>query len=198
MTRFSLDTVPATPWKNGGGTTREIASWPPGAGLDDFQWRISVATIGASGPFSRFAGIDRTIMLIDGDGVHLRAPDGSIDHRLDVPLAPFAFSGDTPLDCTLLGGTSQDINVMTRHGALQAQVHVMRRPHTLDRCAHGLLLALRGSWVVRLRPGDDDAVRLEAHQGLWWAEQPCTAHIEPASDDAVLVAVSIETGATVS
>jgi len=194
-TRFSLDTVPATPWKNGGGTTREIASWPPGAGLDDFGWRISVATIAASGPFSRFAGIDRIIMLLDGDGVHLRASDGSIDHRLDVPLAPFAFLGDTPLDCALLGGTSQDFNVMTRRGQLRAQVYVIRQPRTLGRCAHGLVLALRGSWVVRPGAGRDDD--LAVHQGLWWAEEPCTPAVTPASDDAVLVAVSIETGATV-
>ena len=29
------------PWKNGGGETTEIAVFPAGAGLDDFDWRVS-------------------------------------------------------------------------------------------------------------------------------------------------------------
>ena len=32
------------PWKNGGGETTEIAVFPSGAGLDDFEWRISMAS----------------------------------------------------------------------------------------------------------------------------------------------------------
>jgi environmental stress-induced protein Ves len=40
-------------WKNGGGETAEIAVSPDSAGLDDFDWRISMATGQASGgPFS--------------------------------------------------------------------------------------------------------------------------------------------------
>src|SRR5688500_2425780 len=35
------------PWKNGQGTTTEIAAFPPGAGLETFVWRISMADIGA-------------------------------------------------------------------------------------------------------------------------------------------------------
>ena len=46
-TRFALADIVPTPWKNGGGATREIACWPPGTGLDSFDWRISVATIAA-------------------------------------------------------------------------------------------------------------------------------------------------------
>ena len=117
LRRFSRASLPATPWKNGGGTTQEIACWPAGAGLEDFGWRVSIARIAQAGPFSRFAGIDRSIMLLEGDGVRLRSADGAIDHRLDAPHRPFAFSGDIALDCTLLGGASSDFNVMTRRGA---------------------------------------------------------------------------------
>ena len=104
--RFTRETLTATPWKNGGGVTREIASWPPQAGLDSFGWRLSIATIAQAGPFSAFAQVDRHIMLLDGDGVRLFTHDGRIDHRLDVAHRPFAFSGDEAIDCTLLGGTS--------------------------------------------------------------------------------------------
>ncbi len=123
--RFTLADLSPTPWKNGGGSTREIVCWPPGAGMDTFDWRVSLATIAQSGPFSVFAGVDRVILLLDGDGVHLQSA-GGIDHRLDEALQPFAFSGDETLDCTLLGGPSQDFNVMTRRSTLRAEVKVLR------------------------------------------------------------------------
>src|SRR5436853_5944959 len=55
-----------TTWKNGGGRTTEIAAYPPDAGLEHFAWRASIADIERSGPFSAFAGIDRTLVLLQG------------------------------------------------------------------------------------------------------------------------------------
>lgn len=110
------------PWKNGGGTTREIAAWPPAAGLEAFDWRLSIADIAADGPFSAFPGIDRQIVLLDGDGVRLRARDGSFDHRLSAVGEPFAFAGEATVDATLLGGPTRDFNVMTRRGRCRASV----------------------------------------------------------------------------
>ncbi|RUU10282.1 HutD family protein, partial [Mesorhizobium sp. M7A.T.Ca.TU.009.01.3.2] len=59
------------PWKNGGGVTTEIAVSPSGAGLDDFDWRVSMARVELSGPFSQFAGIDRTLAVLEGEGIVL-------------------------------------------------------------------------------------------------------------------------------
>ncbi len=39
------------PWKNGGGSTTEIAVFPIDSGLDAFDWRVSMATVAADGPF---------------------------------------------------------------------------------------------------------------------------------------------------
>ncbi|MFT3717514.1 HutD family protein [Pseudorhodoferax sp.] len=158
--RFDVAALPATPWKNGGGSTREIACWPPGAGFDAFDWRVSIARIAASGPFSVFAGVDRVITLLDGDGVRLHGE--GVDHRLATPLVPFAFSGDTAIDCTLLGGASSDFNVMTRRGRLRAELQVLRGAGVLPAAPHGLLLAWRGGWRANGRP-------LAQGQGLWWA-----------------------------
>ena len=52
------------PWKNGGGETLELAIAPAGAGLEDFAWRISSARVGAAGPFSACAGVDRSLALL--------------------------------------------------------------------------------------------------------------------------------------
>ncbi|HEU4775513.1 MAG TPA: HutD family protein [Telluria sp.] len=101
------------PWKNGGGSTTEIAIAPPGAALDAFEWRISLATIAASGPFSTFPGIDRTLALVDGPGVVLEIGDeGRFVLSEQDPIVEFA--GESAVSATLAGGPTTDFNVMTR------------------------------------------------------------------------------------
>ena len=178
--RFDAADIAPTPWKNGGGSTREIACWPPGAGIENFDWRVSIASIAASGPFSVFPGIDRVITLLDGDGVHLRG-DG-VDHRLATPLAPFAFTGDVAIDCALLGGASSDFNVMSRRGRVRAEVRVVRSSAAWPDAPQGLLLAVRGPW----RAGVE---LLSAGQGLWWDDTPVAGPLVCDAADAALLAV---------
>ena len=109
------------PWKNGGGTTTEIAVSPEGAGLDDFDWRISMAKVETSGPFSSFAGIDRTLSVLEGDGVILDIA-GQPPARLTKASAPLAFPGDVPTSAALIGGPITDLNVMTRRGRMAHRV----------------------------------------------------------------------------
>ena len=180
LNRFSRADLVPMPWKNGGGTTREIACWPQGAGIENFDWRVSIATIATSGPFSKFEGVDRTIMLLDGDGVALQG-DG-VQHRLDEALQPFAFSGDVALDCTLLGGESSDFNVMSRRERCAAQVAVIAQTQALEAAQDGLLLSLHGDW----RAGDET---LASGEGLWWAATPRRWTLEPLTPNAMLVAV---------
>ena len=193
-TRFALADIVPTPWKNGGGATREIACWPAGTGLDSFDWRISVATIAADGAFSVFAGIDRSITLLSGDGVLLHGEHGT--HRLDQPLVPFAFDGETPIRATLLGGASEDFNVMTRRGRCRADVKVWRYavdgPSTPPHAA--LLLAVQGDW--RCAVAGDAPTRLTPGIGLWWspaaARPAISVQPQPRADDPALLAVMIE------
>ena len=193
-TRFALADIVPTPWKNGGGATREIACWPAGTGLDSFDWRISVATIAADGAFSVFAGIDRSITLLSGDGVLLHGEHGT--HRLDQPLVPFAFAGETPIRATLLGGASEDFNVMTRRGRCRAEVKVWRYavdgPSTPPHAA--LLLAVQGDW--RCAVAGDAPTLLTPGSGLWWSHAAARPAIsvqpQPRADDPALLAVMIE------
>ena len=48
--RFHFDSIPAAPWKNGGGVTRQIAQSGPG---DPF-WRLSIAVWKKTGRFPVF------------------------------------------------------------------------------------------------------------------------------------------------
>ena len=169
---IDLGQVAATPWKNGGGATRELACWPPGADMAHFDWRVSVATIAQSGPFSRFPGIDRVITLLTGDGVHLRQSQAGIDHRLEHALQPFAFAGDGGMDCDLLGGTSTDFNLMTRRGLWRGAVQVLNGKTELPPRSAGLLLGVRGRWAVAPVPtAQGQTVVLAPDMGLWWADQ---------------------------
>ena len=78
---FDLASTPSMPWKNGGGSTQELACWPPGADMNSFEWRVSLATVDRPGPFSAFPAIDRQIMLLGGDGLHLRGPGNRLRSR---------------------------------------------------------------------------------------------------------------------
>lgn len=103
----------AAPWKNGAGNTTEIAVAPAGAGLDEFDWRISLATIAQDGPFSVFPGIDRTLALVQGPGVILDVDgDGRFALSEDDPVIEFA--GESEVVATMMGAPSTDFNVMTR------------------------------------------------------------------------------------
>ena len=109
------------PWKNGGGSTTELAIAPPGASLDKFDWRISLATIAADGPFSQFNGVDRSLALIDGPGVFLDI-DEEDRFALGEDAQLIEFAGESHVIATLAGGPTTDFNVMTRR----------------DRCHHKL------------------------------------------------------------
>ena len=104
-----LADVAPTPWKNGGGTTRELVAWP-----DEKQWvwRMSVAEVTQRGPFSRFDGAQRWFSVLSGAGVALSS--GGQRNMLTLDSAPFCFDGGEHTVCDLLDGPTQDFNLMTR------------------------------------------------------------------------------------
>jgi environmental stress-induced protein Ves len=137
------------PWRNGLGTTTEIAVAPPGAALDEFVWRVSVAEIGASGPFSAFPGYDRVLMQLEGAPMML-SHDGGGEHRLAL-LEPYRFAGELATRCTLDAPPARDFNVMVRRDVARAEVVV----RTFEKGAWGraeatLVYVLRGSLSVEV------------------------------------------------
>ncbi|MGI4842247.1 MAG: HutD/Ves family protein [Janthinobacterium lividum] len=100
------------PWKNGGGSTTEIAIGPPDSGFEDFDWRVSLATIEKDGAFSSFPGVDRTLALVEGHGMSLEI-DGepTLVNEADPVVA---FDGSAQVIAKLSRGGSTDFNAMTR------------------------------------------------------------------------------------
>lgn len=221
LERFERSALAPVPWKNGGGVTREIVSRPAHAGMAAFDWRVSIADIDVDGPFSRFDGIDRVIVLLDGGGVQLRSVDGGIDHRLDTPLVPFAFDGAVAIDCTRLAGASTDFNVMTRRATCVADVRVLRARQPLEPSDAGVMFAIGGGWHIQaishtathflatgsdsvvqnvaadfhsmanFSKGSDPGMALAAEAGVWWDEGSLAWECAPVDEGAALLAVRI-------
>ncbi|MFT0533340.1 HutD family protein [Castellaniella hirudinis] len=131
----STELIPS-PWKNGGGSTRQIAIFPADAGMDDFIWRVSAAQIAADGPFSYWEDIDRILMLTHGGPLRLTRSDTGQDTLLETG-ARLYFAGETPYDAALAGGPAQDFNLMLRR-----------------KQAHGCVDMRSGRQKLSLRPGD--------------------------------------------
>ena len=112
------------PWKNGGGQTHEIAVQPDGAGMAAFAWRVSVAEVAQDGPFSRFLGVDRTLVLLAGNGIRLAGAGAPLDLR--TLYEPVTFTGEAELDCVLADGPVRDFNLMVRRAAATGEIIVVR------------------------------------------------------------------------
>lgn len=107
------------PWRNGGGVTHELLK--RGDGAPGFTLRVSIAEIQADGPFSRFDGVDRALLLLSGAGVILTWSDGG--RTTLTPEAPLVvFPGEEHPESRLIDGPTTDLNVMTDRAALEATV----------------------------------------------------------------------------
>ena len=158
------------PWKNGAGTTIEIAVFPEQAGLDDFVWRVSRAQVVADGGFSHFAGIDRSLALLQGVGMRLNI--GGAEHQVDLHNNIASFAGDVPLHAELILGPISDFNLMTRRAVCRHHLSHWLGPAArsfpsdtvLLYCAQGSGKLLAGESVFDLNA--DDTVQFSAQDKL--------------------------------
>ncbi|GHA77224.1 HutD/Ves family protein [Cognatilysobacter bugurensis] len=145
-------------WRNGLGWTREILrrrlgddAQSPGSAnhdADDWDWRLSIAEIERDAPFSTFAGIDRELVLLSGNGLRLRFEDGECT-TLDPPHGRARFAGERAVTGELVDGLTHDFNLMWRRDRVEATL--WHRP-------------LVGPMVIFAEPGTAWAVHLFAGQ----------------------------------
>ena len=151
------------PWKNGKGETVEIAVFPPGASVGDFDWRISMATVADDGPFSVFEGIDRTLSVLSGEGLELFV-SGQQPILLRQDTAPHAFAADIATSARLLKDTVTDLNVMTRRGRFihnVSRLSIEGRTDIVARHAVTMVLATGRCRCAAEELSDRDVVLLE-------------------------------------
>lgn len=168
---IDLAQLPATPWKNGGGSTRQLAIAPPGAGLDDFSWRISCAQVASSGAFSHFPGVDRSLALLTGSGLELQRAGAR--HTLHADGEVLVFGGEEDVAAQLIEGPVTDLNVMTRRGLWRHQLRHLQLSGTQTpdlRAELVLIYCLRGTLLVQLPA---KTLALGEGQGLLLENEPC-------------------------
>ena len=132
-------------WKNGAGWTRQIIRVPD---CDDWDWRLSIAEIESDAPFSLFPGVERELVLLQGNGLRLHFGNGSITELLP-PHGRMRFAGEEVLSSELLDGPTHDFNLMWRRERISAEF--LHRP-------------LVGSMLFFTEPGTTWAIHLLAGQ----------------------------------
>ena len=109
------------PWKNGGGTTTQLAREEGG---ERWLWRLSLAEVERSGPFSDFDGYERTLLLVEGEGMELTI-EGGASLTLREPYEALVFDGGARVACRLLGGPVKDLNLIVDRRRARTTVEVI-------------------------------------------------------------------------
>ncbi len=127
---FSPASYISIPWKNGKGVTQELAI-NDGGSLENFDWRLSMASVVEDGEFSDFSNYWRNLILTEGKGIRLTHSNGAED-LLNTPLALASFDGGNKTTGFLTNGPITDFNVIARKSRYQAIVTTNIHPSTTD------------------------------------------------------------------
>ena len=130
LTILSPETFKTTPWKNGLGHTTELAI-NSGGNLDNFNWRLSIASVVNDGDFSNFSGYQRNLVLIEGEGLILDHRNGDIDELTNL-LDIAHFDGGSKTHGSLVNGGIKDFNIMTNENSFTAEVNCYVKQHSAN------------------------------------------------------------------
>ncbi len=153
-------------WRNGLGWTREILRVPD---HDDWQVRLSIAEIEQDAAFSSFPGVERELVLLQGQGLRLRFGDGAL-HTLLPPHDRLRFAGEAQVAGELVDGVTHDFNLMWRRDAIDAEL--LHRPLVGSMF---FFTEADTAWAIHLLSGqaqfggDTDLPPLEAGDTAWLA-----------------------------
>ena len=110
----------AMPWANGLGTSYEVASDRNADG--EWTWRVAIAPVVLDGPFSVMPGVDRELVVIEGNGMVLNVDDESVKC---MPGQVVRFSGDSVTIARLVDGPTVDLGLMTVRGSVTGSMLVV-------------------------------------------------------------------------
>lgn len=160
LTPLPSSNFTAMPWRNGAGVTREIAVEPSDDPAVPFHWRLSMADLAGDGPFSAFPGIDRVLLLLDGEGVVLTI-DGGSPRALPVGEA-IAFPADVPTTLTMQSPRGQDLNLMWDRSRVVGSMIVLEAGTERRSDETAIAVALDPSLVIV----DGERVVLDLHDAV--------------------------------
>jgi uncharacterized protein len=154
-------TFKTLPWKNGKGETTELAI-NSGGTLDNFEWRLSIASVTEDGVFSDFSGYMRNLVLIQGDSISLTHDDINTD-KLTNTLDFATFDGGSETIGSLKKGAIKDFNIITSKTKCITKVHTYTAPLNQSINFNGLVFAFSLSDSIELN--DQQNMRHKVSQG---------------------------------
>lgn len=163
-----LSSVPAEPWRNGGGVTRTLAT-------NGTQWRISVAQVERDGPYSRFDGIARVSFVLRGNGVMLR--HGSSVARL-APFKAVEYDGGKEWNASLVDGPVTALNIMTVAGRYRTTINALAAATIVPPGRVAIVIAL-DSGLRYSEPGTSGAGIVEPGEFMVVSSVDRTLRLEP-------------------
>ncbi len=150
--RFSISQISPQAWKNGGGSTRELARANASKGSEgQMFWRASLAQIDQDGAFSAFPGLARIHCIVSGAGLQLTNAD---NHLTAHPLKPLYFDGGLDLTAQLQDGPCEAFNLIYDPNQVRAEMQICEAgTYRLGDGAH-LVFALTGKLRLDLPEGE--------------------------------------------
>jgi hypothetical protein len=177
----------ATPWKNGGGVTREVAIFPVGSDFDSFDWRISIASVQADGPFSHLPGIDRRLAVLEGELALSIANQEPLE--VGAAAAAIQLAGEQETHARLLAGPVTDLNVMTRRGRFHSRMarQTLSKPETVETGVAATLIIASAALRLEVR---GTALDLDPLDAVLFQE-PTAARLVPRSAEAAYYLIEL-------
>lgn len=145
------------PWKNGLGTTLELATDAAQPG-GPWSWRMSIADVPARSDFSRFDGVDRRLAVLEGAGMELFEVGST--RAIVVPREgeAHAFRGEDALEGAPIGSGVRDVNLFLARAAWTGGMRVIRGASPALSLDAKIVLAYVHEAPSPLRVEADDAV----------------------------------------
>ncbi len=192
-TPTSLWNVAPEPWKNGAGITRTLASGRDAGG--NLAWRVSVAEIEHSGPFSVFPDIERIAVVLENGP--LRLSDSAVQGHVATPrvlarqYVPTTYPGELELFVDVACAPIRCLNVLTRRGSASADVRVLDADGQLAPSPATVLFATRGgTWGLTVS-GVASTLHLAPYESMV-LPAGCSIHAVRNGDAGRLVAVRLQ------
>jgi uncharacterized protein len=130
VTRLDPAGYGRSPWKNGGGVFIDIAQAYRDDALsrdwDSLLWRFGRTAIITPGPFSDLPGLERLQMVMQGEGLTLRAADRAFDERR--AFTSVRFPGELAVVTELDAGPVEVVNLMATRSAADIDLVAMTQP----------------------------------------------------------------------
>lgn len=200
MTKKFVQLIPGsslteTPWKNGGGSTKEIAIHPLKSSFEksDFTWRLSTAEVKQPGNFSIFPDFERLLTIVKGEELVLEFADLRKSLKQGTVVK---FHGEEEIACLLPQGPVTDLGlIFDPDQALTKMtlIELQGKPRSFSLSAPTVFFfCMEGEVASAVFPGElENTLNVGDTLRVYPREEERIVFLDPGPARCVLVAVEI-------